>query len=1377
MSFTAVGVVVCATPARADSLEFGPPQVIAGTLTLPMGVAVDAGEARLFVSDAGAHRFLVRPLADLGDPTKWVAHGATPSIGDAASLHEPQAIAVDGGGNVYVVDTFAGDVRLFRYDAVAGTYTYDPTFCGTNASTVDGVPNALPRDIAIGADGKIHLLDSGNRRILVADGPNDTAWSVERTDATLLNPYGLDVGADGTIVVADTDHHRIVRYPTTGPSVSFGFFGAQNGAFRFPRDVALGPDGRMYVADTDNHRIEILKSTGAHAQNLAVAPLMMRPEKVTLRGGHVYVVDSQAKRVVAFRGPLDPPPFDLFARDYLTDPGVQPSNAAFALASPDLLVRHDHDVDVSAAATSGLEAYAFQSVTAGHAVYVYAGVANRGTLVAPSAQLRIFWAHHGSPLLFPDDWKSSGLFAVDAAFAKGAASNTLSVPELGPGAYVVLGPLLWEPPAPASPAAISEDMALLARVVAAFDPTETGTGTDQIRLNNNLALRTVRVSQGPTPIGDQDTLVLRVNLPDVAGDADPGTVSARIDELSAWVSEASYGATSIDPLYRGPVTLAHPLAFYEAAELHPAVELAEEALGLAIASEPAVLDGPTAAPGDDIDRVILVLNDSAFDRDYATTGLWPYTTPTGIRFLSVSIQGPNNPLPVFAHGFAHQVGLEDLYIHENVTFPKPHVVDGWDDMARPETGAHPLTWSKELATWVTGANRKITYIPRPAPTAPINGAPMPLVFNSSALAGETVGIALGLTPGVTALTDETQFYWVEARSPNLGDYDAVVPMRGVLAYTANRLIPQGQAPVLLRDHAPGTDTVDDAAFGVGDTDAPAGTGITMRVVSELPAANGYSIEIDWAPPFDDYNVRIRRGAHEWESPDIWVDNQRDGGGYAADLGQPTGPSGERPLGGQDNRIYARIYNDGPGTAYDFEVHFLLSDPYHTVGTDGQFDLHKIVLIPKLDPGAHADVYAVWRPLSADDPHSCVRVEIRRLFKNSNASDDDAQQNLQVEYSTSHSPYQPVHFDFQLENTESTPKLVYFRAEDVPGTWDRVLTPPKRLLLPGASVVGALDVRPPVDAPNCTDHRMFVTAWRPRGDTLIRVGGATVDVDLRHNTQLDVKPDLSRCDERKSGLNVEASAASTKRCARLHAAGCTDPPLPNQTVILKYTDPAGNPVYHEVTTDAFGCYEDSYATVEGGTWGVAAYFPPQGCQGPATTATGSLTVPWPPTGDQDGDGRPDDHEVQGDADHDGVPNQLDPDSDDDGIPDGLEPDGDIDGDGQDNVVDTDSDGDGVPDGSDPTPWGPGDEPACKTPPRGVGWLLEHLCLWTVAALFLVVVGICLRRLYLALIGLLMVLILVLALGLWCAALHVPLLMFAALLLAAAMYAVRARFSPS
>jgi hypothetical protein len=1298
-----------ASPARMRSLEFGPPFIISESFSVPAGLGLDETNGRIFVADTANQRVKYAAVADLRATPTWHEFGFVSTRTLPEALNEPQAVAADAMGNAYVVDTFGNEVQLYRWDASSSAYTYDPAFAQDTRHAVDGVDINFPRDIAVGGDGRVYLLDSGNRRILVASGPNDTTWEVWRQSSGWGNPYGLDAAADGTVYLADTDNHRILRLGAGGTEEAIGRFGTGNGEFRHPRDVAVAADGKLFVADTYNHRIEVLNPDGSHYRVLGDKSLFGTLQKIEVdAANHVYVVDSDNNRVVAFLGPVPNRPFDAYLRDYVGDPGLEPSSATFTLSSPDILIRHLPDVDLAAAAAGGLESIAFQQPRFGENNYVYLAVRNRGTHPMTGVTARLYWSANVPPQ-FPMGWATGGFYSSYASPTANAPDNSLYASYIEPRHAVgtsdvdgvtVIGPVIWRPPDPATSGLGDGKFYLLARLLHIDDPSEPANGLDQVTLNNNVALRTATVAQGPFPVGDQDTLVARVDFPGVTGSADEATVTTRVEESRAWVEQVSYGQAKIKPLFRGPVTLDHPSSYYSQPSNNLLIEMATEVLNKLLDAGPGVLDGPTADPADDIDRVVLVVNDPSFTTDWATTGHYPYSLHGGTRRLSVSVQGPSNTTPQFTHGLLHQFGLVDLYAHPNVESTLLHAADRWDNMAQPFEGAHPLAWSKEHATWINSSGGKVLYIARPPHGAPPRvGEPAIHINYQSILQSTQIGaIAVGLTEGVTTFEEEDHFYWIEARSPSLANGDATVPADGVLVYYANRLIPQGQMPVIVRDFVPATPDLNDAVVTAGNSMSPAGTGITMTVEQKLPGDGGYMVRLDYAPPATDYNVYMNQGDPFWESPDVWVDNQRDGADtgasnryepYDQTTHHSAGPLEEQPQGGEDNRIYARVRNGGPATAYDIEVRFLISAPYHTVGGEGDFDLYKTVFIDQLAAGDFYDVYVTWRPLGEGDPHNCVLVELRRLINDTNLGDNTAQQNLQVIPSSHSSPYDQAVFRFHVTNRDAAPKLVYLQQEGVPPGWDYTLTPAKRLLAKDETIQGELKVQPPPDAPSCHDHQFQVTAWTPRGDTLIRLGGATVDVELRDRTRLDLKTELGDCKrptDNVPGLSWQSQAGRGKPCAVVQTKGCTNPPRPHEKITVRYSDPAGNPVYHEVETDEFGCYQDFNVVVTGGDWQATAFYPGNSCAGPAEVG-GSVSVGITPTGDQDGDGLPDGQEVQGDCDGDGLVGQLDPDSDNDGIPDGQEPPGDADRDGIENVCDRDSDNDGTPDGSDPTPYGP------------------------------------------------------------------------------------------
>ncbi|MGB5564274.1 MAG: CARDB domain-containing protein, partial [Sedimenticolaceae bacterium] len=501
-------------------------------------------------------------------------------------------------------------------------------------------------------------------------------------------------------------------------------------------------------------------------------------------------------------------------------------------------------------------------------------------------------------------------------------------------------------------------------------------------------------------------------------------------------------------------------------------------------------------------------------------------------------------------------------------------------------------------------------------------------------------------------------------------------------YYVNEMIPQGQGPVILRDDDLTTTSLADAPLDVGDSLAIPGTGITISVLAGTGGAD-YNIQLSYTPPATDYNVRITRGDtingnfYSYFSPDIWIDSPRNGFNLAG--GPPAHADRDNPVIGEVNRIYARIWNDGPATAFDFDVRFRISEPYHTVGGEADFDTFiGIAHVNSLAANASTNVYVEWTPANDGSSHACLLVDVINLVgTDTNPNDHEAQENLDKVTSVTASPYHPVTYRFDLTNPYDEPALFYFRVEGAPHDWSVVLSPRKILLNPGQRVAGTAVVTPPPDAKLCTSEFLQITSWTPRGDTLINVGGAVVQVDLRRSTTLTLDAGLVPCDRgdwkellerlRRRGdapdqeraalkglirerLGDDASddelevaiqllygeaadrgefiAASKvlrdwqlllvnrheepeqpgepdmkdiiRDCGRITAAGCTNPRLPNQEIIVKFTDPLGNVEYQTVMTDENGCFETFMVTVDDGIWQVEAEYAGDDCGAPART---------------------------------------------------------------------------------------------------------------------------------------------------------------------------------
>ncbi len=253
-------------------------------LASPGGVAVDRS-GNVFIADTLAHR-IRRVDAMTGDLTTLAGTGAVAFAGDggpatSAVLSQPQCVAVDGLGNVYVADT--GNNRVRRVDAATGVIT---TIAGTGVSgfSGDGGPAvsaslAYPQGVAVDGLGNIFVADTNNQRIRRVDAITGVISTVAGTGtfgfagdggaaagARLAYPQGVAVDGLGNLFIADSNNHRLRRVDaatsvitTAAGDGANGFAGddgaATSASLGAPRGVALDAAGNLYIADTGNQRI------------------------------------------------------------------------------------------------------------------------------------------------------------------------------------------------------------------------------------------------------------------------------------------------------------------------------------------------------------------------------------------------------------------------------------------------------------------------------------------------------------------------------------------------------------------------------------------------------------------------------------------------------------------------------------------------------------------------------------------------------------------------------------------------------------------------------------------------------------------------------------------------------------------------------------------------------------------------------------------------------------------------------------------------------------------------------------------------------------------------------------------------------------------
>ena len=75
---------------------------------------------------------------------------------------------------------------------------------------------------------------------------------------------GLEVEADGNIVIADTGNNQIAKYTPSGTQIwRIGTPGSGVNQFLRPRDVSVSSNGTIFVVDAENNRIVRLAADGS----------------------------------------------------------------------------------------------------------------------------------------------------------------------------------------------------------------------------------------------------------------------------------------------------------------------------------------------------------------------------------------------------------------------------------------------------------------------------------------------------------------------------------------------------------------------------------------------------------------------------------------------------------------------------------------------------------------------------------------------------------------------------------------------------------------------------------------------------------------------------------------------------------------------------------------------------------------------------------------------------------------------------------------------------------------------------------------------------------------------------------------------------------
>ncbi len=332
-------------------------------LYLPTGVALD-GAGNMYIADSVHNRLRMvcasATSAQIQGTTCTAAGIIFTIAGDGSSgnsgngpasssvLNQPNGVAVDGAGNVYIADTGNNEIReIVAATGQIVTVAGGGTGCAAQTDSLGDGCTALqaslnaPLGVTLDTSGNLYIADTSNDRIrevssasgdiaTVAGGGTGCAAQKDSAgdgctapEASLNTPYGVAFDAAGNMYVPDSGDDRVrlvsaVSGAITPASLIAAFAGdgtqgyqgdagpAASAELWAPSGVALDAAGNVYIADTQNQAIRKVSSLNGdistlikagegtvYYQNAFITAGLYAPTGIALdASGDVYIADA-----------------------------------------------------------------------------------------------------------------------------------------------------------------------------------------------------------------------------------------------------------------------------------------------------------------------------------------------------------------------------------------------------------------------------------------------------------------------------------------------------------------------------------------------------------------------------------------------------------------------------------------------------------------------------------------------------------------------------------------------------------------------------------------------------------------------------------------------------------------------------------------------------------------------------------------------------------------------------------------------------------------------------------------------------------------------------------------------------------------------------
>lgn len=249
----------------------------AGRFKSPAGIAIDARNNRLAISDRHNHRIQIFSLEKNthGNITHAQFRLSIGSFGNkVGQFNEPTSLHFDAQGELHVLDSQNQRIQIFslhgHFRHSINLYLPDSTKPYVSGFMLN--PNGLGYAIIDSRYNVVRLFDASGNHLRTLGQRTIEGRKRKIQEDRFSTPYSVAINRNNDLFISDLSDQTIKKFSWEGKLLmQWGQWGNQPGEFYKPKSIAVNDESnRLYVTDYGNYRIQTFSDKGEYLDELLI---------------------------------------------------------------------------------------------------------------------------------------------------------------------------------------------------------------------------------------------------------------------------------------------------------------------------------------------------------------------------------------------------------------------------------------------------------------------------------------------------------------------------------------------------------------------------------------------------------------------------------------------------------------------------------------------------------------------------------------------------------------------------------------------------------------------------------------------------------------------------------------------------------------------------------------------------------------------------------------------------------------------------------------------------------------------------------------------------------------------------------------------------